>query len=156
MNDVQATLNYYAQRNCAQQWRAFLSEMVSEFYDQVDGELALNFFQRVGARLAQALPLGPCSSLEEVAAGINRILDQIDWGWVEIQETGNHIRISHGAYPIVPMYQNAPEAWLLPVLEGAYTEWFRSLGGQPELRARAVGRPESPFFPVELHYGRQA
>ena len=154
MNDVQTTLNYYAQRNCAEQWRVFLSEMISEFYDQVDTELAENFFHRVGTRLAQALPLPPCASLEEVSTALNRVLDQIEWGWVEIQEAGNHIRIVHGAYPIVPMYQNAPEAWLVPVLEGAYTGWFRSLGGQPELRARAVGRPESPFFPIELLYGR--
>ena len=154
MNDVQANLNYYAQRNCSEQWRVFLSELVSEFYDQVDGDLAESFFRRVGARLAQALPLPPCNSLEEVAAGLNRILDQIDWGWVEVEEAGNHIRIAHGAYPIVPMYQNAPEAWLLPVLEGAYTEWFRGLGGPGELRARATAKPESPFVPIELLYGR--
>lgn len=154
MNDVQSSLNYYAQRNCAEQWRVFLSEFVSEFYDQVDGDLAESFLQRVGTRLAQALPVPPCNSLEEAAAAINRILDQIQWGWVEVHEAGSHLRIVHGAYPIVPMYQNAPESWLLPVLEGAYTEWFRALGGPGDLRARATGRPESPFFPIEFLYGR--
>ena len=154
MNDVQASLNYYAQRNCAMQWRVFLSELVSEFYDQVDGDVAESFLQRVGGRMAQALPLPPCNSLEEAAAALNRILDDIDWGWADIEEVGNHIRIVHGAYPVVPMYQNAPEAWVIPVLEGAYTSWFRSLGGPGELRARATGRPQSPLSPVELLYGR--
>ena len=156
MNDVQTSLNYYAQRNCSVQWRAFLSEMIGEFYDQVDAEFAANFLHRVGTRMAQAVPVPPAGSLEEVEAALNRILDQMDWGWAEIRDAGNHIRIVHGAYPIVPMYQNAPEGWLVPVLEGAYTEWFRGLGGQADLRAKAVGRPESPFFPIELSYGRQA
>jgi hypothetical protein len=154
VNDVQASLNYYAQRNCSEQWRVFLSEMISEFYDQVDSGMAESFFHRVGTRLAQALPLPPCGSLDEVATGLNRLFDQLEWGWVEVREAGSHIQIVHGAYPVVPMYQNAPEAWILPVLEGAYTEWFRSLGGQPELQAKVVNPPESPFFPVELSYGR--
>ena len=156
MNDVQASLNYYAQRNCAEQWRVFLSEFISEFYDQVDGEQAESFLRRVGVRLAQALPLPPCNSLDDVGTALSRILDQLGWGWVQLEETGNHIRIVHGAYPIVPMYQNAPESWILPVLEGAYTEWFRTVGGQDGLRARATGRPESPFFPVDFLYGRHS
>ncbi len=154
MNDVQASLNYYAQRSCAEQWRVFLSEMISEFYNQVDSEFAESFFYRVGTRMAQALPVPPANSLEEVEASLNRILGQLNWGWVEVAETGSHVRIVHGAYPVVPMYQNAPETWLIPVLEGAYSEWFRSLGGEAEFRARSANRPESPLLPFEFLYGR--
>ncbi|SRR5690606_1956254 len=154
MNDLRASLEYYTQKNCAEQWRVFVSEMMSEFYVQVDRELAESFLTRVGTRVAQALPLRPCESLEDVAADLNSILTVIEWGWVRIEETGQHIRIVHGAYPVVPMYDNAPEHWLVPVLEGAYTEWLNSMGGDPTLRAVQVGRPRNTGEPLEFFYGK--
>ncbi len=154
MTDVQSTLHYYGQRSCAEQWRSFLTEMVAEFYEQVDGEAADDFLFRVGVRVARALPLPTCESLEDLVGEINRVLWQIDWGWAEIEESGKHLRVVHGAYPMVPMYQNAPDTWLVPVLEGLYTEWLNALGGKG-LRARRDGLPESPYMPIVMLYGRQ-
>ncbi|MFN4089179.1 MAG: cellulose biosynthesis protein BcsD [Alphaproteobacteria bacterium] len=153
MTDVQSSLHYYGQRSCAEQWRAFLTELIAEFYDQVDGPAADDFLVRVGARVARALPLPDCTSLADMVAEINRVLWQIDWGWVEIEESGSYLRVVHGAYPIVPMYQNAPDAWFVPVLEGLYTEWLNMLGGVG-LRARSSEAPDSPYKPIVLLYGR--
>src|SRR3546814_151772 len=93
-------------------------------------------------------------SSDRLVAEINRVLWQIDWGWVEIEEAGAHLRVTHGAYPIVPMYQNAPDGWFVPVLEGLYTEWLNALGGKG-LRARRSTTPDSPYTPIVLLYGRE-
>ena len=153
MTDVQSSLHYYGQRSCSEQWRAFLTEMIAEFYDQVDSAAASDFLFRVGTRVARALPLPDCASLPDLVTEINRVLWQIDWGWVEIEEAGAHLRVVHGAYPMVPMYQNAPDAWFVPVLEGLYTEWLNALGGRG-LRARHSETPDSPYKPIVLLYGR--
>ena len=155
MTDVQSSLHYYGQRSCAEQWRAFLTEMVAEFYDQVETSAAEDFLFRVGTRVARALPLPDCASLPDLVSEINRTLWQIDWGWCEIEESGAHLRVVHGAYPMVPMYQNAPDAWFVPVLEGLYTEWLNMLGGRG-LRARRTELPDSPYKPIVMLYGRQS
>jgi len=153
MKDVQVSLTYYAQQACSPQWRGFVAEMVGEFYAQVEEDLARNFFARIGARLAQCLPLPACTSLEELEAALGRVLADMQWGWVRLREAGHHIQVTHGCYPIVPMYQNAPETWLVPVMEAAFTEWLNMVGGNPAFRAVLAEPPASPAAPMTFLYG---
>jgi len=156
MDDVQANLSYFAEHSCSEQWRVFVSEMVGEFYDQVDRELAASFLTRVGTRMAQSMPLPECASLEDVETAINAILARIRWGWIRLEEAGRHIKVTHGAYPVVPMYQSAPEAWLVPFLEGVFTEWLNSLGGNTDFRALSTSTPANVWEPIEFLYGNHS
>jgi len=81
------------------------------------------------------------------------VLEGIDWGWVRIAENGRYIEITHGAYPMIPQ-DEARRSWLVPILEGIYTEWLRGQGGDPEFTARLVGQRRVPGAPFVLHYGR--
>jgi NAD(P)-dependent dehydrogenase (short-subunit alcohol dehydrogenase family) len=38
--------------------------------------------------------------------------------------------ITHGAYPLIPQDEGR-RSWLVPLLEGVYTEWFGAQGGDP-------------------------
>ena len=80
--------------------------------------------------MARSLPLRRCDNLEELEDDINAVLQGIDWGWVRIAETGRFIEITHGAYPVIPQDENR-RSWLVPLLEGVYTEWFGAQGGDP-------------------------
>jgi len=103
--------------------------------------------------MARWLPLRRCESLEEVEDDINALLEGIDWGWVRVAENGRFIEIIHGCYPVIPQ-DDERRSWLVPILEGLYTEWLVEQGGDPAFSARMVGPRRVIGAPVTFHYGR--
>ena len=154
MSTMQVNLDYFTQRHCSTQWRLFVSELVREFHTQVDRDLASGFFRQVGRRMAAALPLGPCDTLEAVEQALNRVLGDMDWGWVRVREGERALELTHGAYPVVPIGEHGIDAWLVPLLEGAYTEWLTGLGGDPAFTAQCYEMPRAPVEAIRLRYGR--
>jgi hypothetical protein len=147
------SLRYYAQQQCSRQWVHLMAAMFAEFEERVDQGEAELFLETLGVRMAQSLPLRRCDSLEELEDDINAVFEGIDWGWVRIAETGRFIEIVHGAYPLVPQDESRRN-WLVPVLEGIYTEWLTDQGGDASFSARVVGGPRAPGAPFAFHYGR--
>ena len=147
------SLRYYAQQHCARQWVHLLAAMFAELEERVDPAEADQFLETLGSRMAQGLPLRRCDSLEDLEEDINAVLEGIDWGWVRIAESGRFIEIVHGAYPIIPQ-DEARRSWLVPILEGLYTQWLGEQGGDPAFSARLVGPRRVLGAAFTLHYGR--
>ncbi len=147
------SLRYYVEQHCSRQWVHFLAAMFAEFEERVDPMEADQFLETLGSRMARALPLRRCESLEELEDDINAVLEGIDWGWVRIAESGRFIEISHGAYPLIPQ-DEARRSWLVPILEGVYTEWLASQGGDPGFSARLTGQRRAFGTAFTFHYGR--
>ena len=147
------SLHYYAQQQCSRQWVHLMAAMFAEFEERVDPGEADQFLETLGARMAVSLPLRHCESLEELEDDVNAVLEGVDWGWVRIAENGRFVEIIHGAYPLVPQ-DDARRSWLVPVLEGLYTEWLGQQGGDPSFSARLIGRPRALGAPFAFHYGR--
>jgi hypothetical protein len=72
---------------------------------------------------------------------------------VRIAENGRFIEITHGAYPVIPQDENRRN-WLVPLLEGVYSEWLGAQGGDPAFSARLVGQRRTFGAPFTFHYGR--
>lgn len=153
LDEELASLRYYAQQQTSRQWVHFMAAMFSEFEERVDPMEADQFLETLGTRVARSLPLRRCESLEDLEADINAVLEGIEWGWVRIAESGRFVEIVHGAFPIVPQDENR-RSWLVPFLEGLYTEWFGAQGGDPGFTARLVGQRRAPGAPFTFHYGR--
>jgi len=149
----QISLRYYAQQHCSRQWAHFIAAMFAEFEERVDPVEADQFLETLGTRMAQSLPLRRCDSLEELEDDINSVLEGIDWGWVRITEAGGYIEIVHGAYPLVPQDEQR-RSWLVPALEGIYTEWMTGQGGDVSCSARLAETPAEIGAPLCFHYGR--
>ena len=149
------TIQYYAQQQCSRQWVHLMASMFAEFEDRVDPTEADRFLWTLGTRMAQSLPLRRCETLEELEDDINAVFSGIDWGWVRVAENGRFIEIIHGAYPQVPQDENR-RSWLVPILEGLYTEWLSEQGGDASFVARLVGRPRASGAPFALQYGQHA
>ncbi len=147
------SLRYYAQQQCSRQWVHFMAAMFAEFEERVDALEADQFLETLGSRMARSLPLRRCESLEELEEDINAVLEGIDWGWARIAESGRFIEITHGAYPIIPQ-DEARRSWVVPILEGVYTEWFGPQGGDPGFSARLVGQRRVAGAAFTFHYGR--
>ncbi len=153
MDEELISLRYYAQQHSSRQWAHFIAAMFAELEERVDPLEADQFLETLGARMARSLPLRRCESLEELEDDINSVLEGIDWGWVRIAETGRFIEITHGAYPIIPQDESR-RSWLVPILEGVYTEWLSAQGGDPGFTARLVGQRRVTGAPFTFHYGR--
>ena len=149
------SLRYYAQQLSSRQWVHFIAAMFAEFEERIDPIEADHFLEALGTRTARSLPLRRCDSLEELEDDINAVLEGIDWGWVRVTETGQFIEITHGAYPVIPQDENR-RSWLVPILEGVYTEWLRAQGGDPGFSARLAGQRRPPGAAFTFHYGRHA
>jgi len=147
------SLRYYAQQQCSRQWVHFMAAMFAEFEERVDPGEADQFLETIGVRMAQSLPLRRCESLDDLAGDINAVLEGMDWGWTRIAENGRFIEIVHGAYPLIPQDDNR-RSWLVPILEGLYTEWLAAQGGDANFTARLAAPPRVPGAPFVLHYGR--
>jgi hypothetical protein len=152
-DEERASLRYYAQQHCSRQWVHLLAAMFAEFEERVDPVEADQFLETLGSRMARSLPLRRCESLDELEADTNAVLEGIDWGWVRIAESGRFIEITHGAYPIIPQDETR-RSWLVPILEGIYTEWLGAQGGEPGFTARLVGEGRVVGAAFTLHYGR--
>lgn len=153
LDEELTSLRYYAQQHCSRQWVHFLAAMFAELEERVDPVEADQFLETLGVRLARSLPLRRCESLEELEDDINAVLEGIDWGWMRIAESGRFIEIIHGAYPIIPQ-DDTKRSWLVPILEGLYTEWLGEQGGDPDFSARMVGPRRVIGAPFNFHYGR--
>ena len=150
------TLEYFAERSCSRQWRDFLMAMLAEFREIASESELERLLTSVGARWARLQPLPPCHSLEDLQAALNALWGRIDWGWVGLEETGRFLKVTHGGLPAIDAEGSAARALLPPVLQGAYTHWLASQGGDPAFQARCVSAEALPVGPVVLHYGRHA
>jgi Cellulose synthase subunit D len=108
----------------------------------------------VGVRFAHNLALPGCESLGELEAAMNRIWDALEWGSVGIAESGRMLRIVHSAYPIIDAEGDAATLVLGCVLQGVYTHWLNSQGGDPQFRARFASPGAHPPSPLCFEYGR--
>lgn len=150
------TLDHFVAQSCTPQWRTLLAVLTQDVALLLDlPEAQARFFRTVGTRLADVTPLPPCSSLSEVQAAASCLWQRIGWGWVEFTDAGNVLRITHGAYPVPLLPEQAPTApsWLAHVLEGTYSRWLEQLGGAG-LSARWRNLDAAPGHPFLFEVGR--
>lgn len=150
--DAQLSLRYYLRQHCSRQWMHFLAAMAAELEERVDPAEADQFLDVLGVRMARMMPLHPCESLEQLEQDMNAILEDIDWGWVQLAESGHFIEIVHGAYPVVPQDEGR-RSWIAPVLEGLYSEWLGAQSGDRSFLARLTTAAEFLGAPISFRYG---
>jgi Cellulose synthase subunit D len=153
LDEEQISLLYYEKQQCSRQWVHLIASMFAEFEARVDPAEADRFLETLGSRMARSLPLQPCDNLNELEDRMNAALAGIDWGWVRVTASGRFIEIIHGAYPMVPQ-DEARRNWLVPILEGIYTEWLSQQGGDRSFVARLAKPPHKFGAPIAIHYGR--
>ena len=51
-------------------------------------------FNRIGERIAQALPVARCDTVDELNSHFNARWDSIEWGFASLHEEADHLRIT--------------------------------------------------------------
>lgn len=122
-------LDYLLQRQISPQWRGMLSALASEFEAQIGHDELRQLMHRVGSRFAAAHPLPECASTAELEQALNLYWHEMDWGYVELADEAEALRIVHYCAPL-QAFGDAALAWTPAFLEGVYQTWMCALGAQ--------------------------
>lgn len=141
MLDIKNTsfeLDYYRQRQFKAGWQDLMEVVFSGILANADGADGRDFLRQMGGNLAKKLPLPEVQTVGELRDALNSLLRQFDWGWVQIEATGERLLLTHHAYPHSNL-SHSEETWALCfacVLEGAYENWLLAQGGEPHISLR--------------------
>jgi hypothetical protein len=124
-----AITEYLLDRQMSAQWRGVLAALADEFEAQIGREELRQLMHRVGQRFADAQPLPPCGSTAELAEALNVLWQDTDWGFVEIADHAEYLRIVHYCAPL-PAFGRDALKWTPAFLEGAYQYWLSALGAE--------------------------
>jgi hypothetical protein len=151
---VETNLQYFSERQCSVQWRAFLRAYAAEFSMQgAPGDLRL-FMSRLGCTMASSYPLRSTASLASLQTEMNRIWQEIDWGWVQLTEKPGYLCIEHHCSPLKEAFGEEALVWSTALLEGWYAQWFKSLSGENGLRLQQYMSNPGEINGVEFRLGR--
>ena len=150
-------LDYYERSNCSVQWLEFNRAFAAELSDGLPAEEIRKLFYRIGSRIANALPLARCDTVDELQQAVNARWDAIDWGFGTLHEEGEYLNITHACSPMAVAFgpESGPE-WAAGFFEGAYGAWFAGQGMPTGLRIHAeVPAPSAAASPqILLRLGR--
>ncbi|MDM0013467.1 cellulose biosynthesis protein BcsD [Variovorax sp. J22P168] len=139
MTDQDNFLSYYQRSTCSAQWMEFNRALAAELSAGLPPEDVRQLFRRIGERVATALPIERCDTMEQLTAGFNIRWEAIDWGFATLQEEGDHLRIVHSCSPLAMAFGPESGDWAGGFFEGAYQAWFAAQGTPAELHVRAEG-----------------
>jgi len=120
-------LDYLLARQISPQWRGMLAALAEEFEAQIGHVELRQLMYRVGCRFAAAHTLPPCGSTADLANALNARWQEADWGYVELSDEPEYLRIAHCCAPLLAFGASAL-SWTPAFLEGVYQTWLTALG----------------------------
>jgi len=127
--NMAAIFDYLLDSQISRQWRGLLAALADEFEAQIGRNELRQLMHRVGSRFADARPLPACDSTAALADALNALWRDTDWGFVELSDERDYLRIVHFCAPL-PAFGERALAWTPAFLEGAYQQWLAALGAQ--------------------------
>lgn len=150
-------LDYYERSHCSVQWLEFNRAFAAELSEGLPAEEIRKLFYRIGSRIAEALPVARCDTIDELQHAVNARWDAIGWGFGTLHEEGELLRITHACSPLAVAFgpESGPE-WAAGFFEGAYGAWFAGQGMPAGLRVEAEvpATPASASPQILLRLGR--
>jgi hypothetical protein len=146
---------YLEDVQCSTQWRAFLAALAAELAaDAGEDELCV-LMRRLGARMVAGWPAFACDNLDDLQREVNAIWRDMNWGWVEIHDLGDHIELSHFASPLRAAFGDAAMSWVPALLEGAYNDLFGRLGADATLVLRQLPAAADDGGDLQFYFGAE-
>jgi hypothetical protein len=145
-------LDYLLERQISPQWRGMLTALATEFEAQIGRDELRLLMHRVGSRFAAAHPLPACGSTAELARALNDYWQEMDWGYVELADESESLRIVHYCAPL-QAFGGTALAWTPAFLEGVYQTWLSALGahGLSVAQTSAFGEDTAIEFRLGRH-----
>lgn len=141
MNQFQ--VDYLLEQQCSRQWKGYLTSLADEFNAQLSESDLRTLNQRVGARFAASTPLPACRTLADIQAAVNQVWRDNGWGYVDMQQEEQGLRVVHYCAPLKAAFGEKSLAWSPAFLEGAYQVWFAASGAAANLKLRQASDCDS-------------
>jgi hypothetical protein len=148
MNRPQSDHDYHLRYRCSPQWRPFLSALSQELSTRIEPDQARALMRRLGASVARQAPLPALELLPDLEDAMNAVWSGMNWGWVELSDTDDALRIMHHCAPIEAAFGPDSRHWSPAVLEGAYEQWLRAAGAGDRLRVQQLATDHSSVEPM--------
>ena len=108
--------------------------MSEEFSQRLSVPEMRQLMHRIGTRIAATHPIAACRTVSELQHAMNQRFAELGWGWTRIEETERALAVTHFCLPFSAALGPHAMAWTPALLEGAYQDWFKSLGAGGALR----------------------
>lgn len=152
---TEASLIYYARRQCSEQWRVFLSVLADELAAQMDVPERRQLMHALGRRMAAKLPHPQVASLADLQREINLLWEQMEWGYIRLREEEGYIALTHSCAPLRAAFGPSATQWAPALLEGIYAHWFEAFGAGDELELVQISAPRGSDDSMEFRLGRE-
>lgn len=137
------------------QWLPVLRALAGELERHASAEDLRALFFNAGKQFAAEIA-PRCEGVDTLSAlqeTLNEFWLQLNWGWVEIAESGGAVVIEHHAAPLAEAFGDSALAWSVGLLEGFYEEVFKLLGASADMHVRVL-MEESAAMSLRLELGR--
>ena len=130
-----AVTSWFQQQQSPAGWFDLLTIMIDGMVRNAGEMESQPFLHQMGDALAQEWPLPESETVGELEANINHFLTLFKWGVVELNVTDEGISLRHQAIPV----SRDPERQMrwcnafCAILEGMYSRWLRTQGGDAGL-----------------------
>lgn len=128
-------LNYFQQQQTPPGWFDLLNVMIDGMVRNVGEAQSQPFLRQMGEALADRMPLPASETVGELEANINAQLALFNWGFIDIQTTEQGMTFRHQGLPVA-REEGHQTRWcyaFCAVLEGLYSRWLESQGGEAGL-----------------------
>ncbi len=144
---------YFRDQQVSLQWLPVLRALAQELSERADvADLRQLFFQ-VGERFALDVQdrFDSIETLSGLELALNELWQQMNWGFVSLQEGKASVDIFHSATPLAQAFGDDALEWSIGLLEGFYQHVFKVLGAGDAMRVEGVG---SEGIDIQLRFGR--
>ncbi len=150
-------IDYKIQRETSRQWRMVLASMAQELTAGGQYSSCQELGEKVGMRYATQAALPACSSLRELEAATSARWQNMDWGWINLDDRGKNLLIvHHGAGNgelVADAFGEDTQSWVPAFLCGVYGQWLSSLGAGDQLRVKQLSTIDE-FGTIEFELSR--
>ena len=145
-------IDYRIQRQSARQWRSLLAATAHGLCKQFEFKNARPVMHMIGMQFGSQTSLPACETLADLQSAMCSVWQDMDWGWVELEENGGVLRIIHHGSTNGNLMSSSfgmeTPIWVTAFLEGTYQKWLAAMGANETLRVQQVS-PTDEFGSTE-------
>jgi hypothetical protein len=145
MLDTQ-NIDYKVKRQTSRLWRNLLSATASELSSEESKDELKLMMVRIGFRFASQTTLPEDGSLNDYQKFMCSVWADMDWGWVELRDSGDTLHITHHSSTNGRLtngaFSDASDDWVSSFLEGVYQQWMSRMGAGEKLRIKQASEAD--------------
>ena len=143
---VTKNIDYKVKRQTSRHWRNLLAATASEISSQGSKEELRSMMVRIGYRFASQTNMPDGETLDDYEKFMCTVWADMDWGWVELRDSGDTLHITHHSSTNGRLgngaFNEASEDWVSSFLEGVYQQWMSRMGAGEKLRVKQASETD--------------